>query len=77
LNVPMPKREKSWRRTDFRYATPSPAVCPACERSKPFFLRTKLDPMRTPLTMARMMPTIWVAMTTEWLTVKWLTKKHC
>lgn len=41
-----------------RYATPSPAGPPACERSKPFFLNTKEDPMSTPLTMARTMPTI-------------------
>lgn len=39
-----------------RYATPSPAA--ACERNRPFFLKTKEDPMRTPLTMARTMPTI-------------------
>ena len=35
-----------------RYATPSPATPPACERSKPFFLKTKLVPMSTPLVTA-------------------------
>ena len=43
--------------TDLRYATPSPATPPACERSKPFFLNTKLEPMSRPLQMARTMPT--------------------
>jgi hypothetical protein len=43
---------------DFRYATPSPAVCPACARRRPFFLNTKLEPMRTPLATARITPTI-------------------
>jgi hypothetical protein len=45
-------------RTDLRYATPSPATCPAWLWSKPFFLNTKLEPMRTPLQMARMTPTV-------------------
>jgi len=44
--------------TDLRYATPSPAVWPACERKRPFFLKTKLEPMRRPLVIARTMPTI-------------------
>ena len=43
--------------TDLRYATPSPAVCPACALNSPFFLRTNEDPMRTPDPMARAMPT--------------------
>lgn len=40
-----------------RYATPCPATLPACERNRPFFLKTKLDPMRKPLTTARIIPT--------------------
>jgi hypothetical protein len=44
--------------TDLRYATPSPAVWPACERRRPFFLKTKLEPIRRPLVTARIIPTI-------------------
>lgn len=43
-------------RGDLRYATPSPAA--ACERRRPFFLKTKLLPMSTPETIARIIPTI-------------------
>ena len=43
--------------TDFKYATPSPAACPACDFNSPLFLNTKEVPMRTPEPTARMMPT--------------------
>lgn len=46
--------------TDLRYATPSPAACPACERNRPFFLKTKLEPINKPLATASIIPTIWV-----------------
>lgn len=42
-----------------RQATPSPATWPFCERRRPFFLKTKLEPMRRPLEMAKRIPTIW------------------
>lgn len=42
---------------DLRYATPSPAACPACERIKPFFLKTKLEPINKPLVTASIIPT--------------------
>ncbi len=44
--------------TDFRYATPSPATCPFCELNSPFFLNTKLDPIRHPLATANRIPTV-------------------
>jgi hypothetical protein len=43
--------------TDLRYATPSPAVLPACALNNPFFLKTKLVPIRKPLAIARIIPT--------------------
>ena len=43
--------------TDLRYATPSPSSPPACERSSPFFLKTKLEPISKPLATASMIPT--------------------
>jgi hypothetical protein len=46
--------------TDLRYATPSPAACPACERNKPFFLKTKLEPIKRPLNTASIIPMTWV-----------------
>lgn len=42
---------------DLRYATPCPASPGVCERRRPFFLNTKLEPMSTPETMASIMPT--------------------
>lgn len=45
-------------RTDLRYATPSPAICPFCALSRPFFLKTKDEPISTPLPMARQTPTL-------------------
>ena len=44
--------------TDLRYATPSPNSPPACERSSPFFLKTKLEPISKPLDTANTIPTI-------------------
>lgn len=42
---------------DLRYATPSPATAPACERRSPFFFNTKLEPISRPLHTASMIPT--------------------
>jgi hypothetical protein len=43
---------------DLRYATPSPNSPAPCERSSPFFLKTKLEPINKPLDTANTIPTI-------------------
>lgn len=44
-------------RTDLRYATPSPATAPCSKLARrPFFLKTKLEPMRRPEVTARITP---------------------
>lgn len=45
------------RHTDFRYATPSPAACPACDCNSPRFLNTNEVPIKTPEPTASTMPT--------------------
>jgi len=50
---------------DFKYPTPSPSSPPACERNKPFFLKTKLEPIKRPLATASIIPTIFKLEPTE------------